>query len=1030
MTTKVITGAPASGKTTWLIDRIQTEKKKPGLRKIRVILPERRHKMMFQQRLVDSGGMLGVNIGSFGEICQNLLLENGHLFPLASLPFKHRVLLDSINTVHLREGLGDFSTLRSMPGFISLMHDLLGELQQAGVNPLDSILENWKNQNNQVRALFSIYQEYLHRLERFGWLDQNFLNQYTLDLVSKSGTKDTKIDLVIIDGFERFTPPHLRLISWLDHQNIPLYISLPLENNSTRPVYRRSSKALQELSSLIPELEILEVGVNHFIPAAMAGLSANFYQSDFQKVDPGGVIHLLEVQSPLQEARESLRWLKQKLISNESSEKKPNAPLFSDCAVVIPNTDLYQPLIKAVAEEFGIPVHFSQLGILGEHPAISVLADLLSMHADDFPRRKLLDVIRSPYLDLSPLGFEPGDPFALEMVSRFGVIISTIKKWQEVLDYLATTPLQEDRREEQDESEALSFTLPKGQEAQRLLDGINRFADMIQPAEEFRSVTRWLDWLEELLMQTNWRNKVNEAGKPEIMADLEKIFQGLRVAEFELGQWNLNYQEFVSELTGLFQISTESNASLFEDAVQVLRIPEVRGNRFEYVAILGLAEGSLPSVEKEDPFLPEALRLQLGMELQLDKNQIGQFFQVLTRANREILYTRSYLTSKGDTLEASPYWNAMVEILGKKEVRTIRPSEPRSLTDAASITEMLFWIGQYQYEMPETNDENDLSIWKDLYQQKMVIKSRHKRIPDDQFEGLLGELIQPLDRMARSGTVWSASRLETYLSCPMRFWVNYGLKIEEQQIPQLGLQAWQIGSILHVILEKVYKAADDPTNPNSVLDVLESVSEAVFAAALQEYHFEEDILWEHQKLEWIKNLTAAITNLASEGWLPIAHEQKFGLEGKESLKIPLLDGKVLQLHGVIDRIDRNREGQIRVIDYKTGSSHLGKEDLINGTRLQLPLYALAAQDALQLGQPVEGFYWALLAQKQSSLQLSKFEYEEFVGVEGAFQVVTQHLENAIGGISRADFHPKKPAGGCPEYCPAKLWCWRYSPEGW
>jgi len=667
---------------------------------------------------------------------------------------------------------------------------------------------------------------------------------------------------------------------------------------------------------------------------------------------------------------------------------------------------------------------------LGEHPAISVLADLLSMHADDFPRRKLLDVIRSPYLDLSPLGFEPGDPFALEMVSRFGVIISTIKKWQEVLDYLATTPLQEDRREEQDESEALSFTLPKGQEAQRLLDGINRFADMIQPAEEFRSVTRWLDWLEELLMQTNWRNKVNEAGKPEIMADLEKIFQGLRVAEFELGQWNLNYQEFVSELTGLFQISTESNASLFEDAVQVLRIPEVRGNRFEYVAILGLAEGSLPSVEKEDPFLPEALRLQLGMELQLDKNQIGQFFQVLTRANREILYTRSYLTSKGDTLEASPYWNAMVEILGKNEVRTIRPSEPRSLTDAASITEMLFWIGQYQYEMPETNDENDLSIWKDLYQQKMVIKSRHKRIPDDQFEGLLGELIQPLDRMARSGTVWSASRLETYLSCPMRFWVNYGLKIEEQQIPQLGLQAWQIGSILHVILEKVYKAADDPTNPNSVLDVLESVSEAVFAAALQEYHFEEDILWEHQKLEWIKNLTAAITNLASEGWLPIAHEQKFGLEGKESLKIPLLDGKVLQLHGVIDRIDRNREGQIRVIDYKTGSSHLGKEDLINGTRLQLPLYALAAQDALQLGQPVEGFYWALLAQKQSSLQLSKFEYEEFVGVEGAFQVVTQHLENAIGGISRADFHPKKPAGGCPEYCPAKLWCWRYSPEGW
>ena len=1030
MIIKVITGAPASGKTKWLIDQIQAEKKKPGLRKIRVILPEHRHKKMFQQRLVIAGGMLGVNIGGFVEICQNLLLENGHLFPVASLPFKHRVLLECIDSVDLNEGLGDFSTLKAMPGFISLMHDLIGELQQAGVNPLDSALESWKKQSNQIRALFSIYHEYLHKLDRFGWLDQNFLIQYTLDLISQSGTRKMQYDLVIIDGFERFTPPQLRLISWLSQQNIPVVISLPLESNSTRPVYMRSSRTLQELLSLIPEMEVVEIGSHQLIPSAMIDLAANFYQSNFQKVDSGGVIHLLEVQSPLQEARESLRWLKQKLILIESVGKKLNTVTLSDCAVVIPNSDLYQPLIKAVAEEFGIPVYFSHRGFLGKHPAISVLADLLSIHSEDFPRRLLIDILRSPYLDFSSLGFQPGDSIALEMASRFGVIISTLKKWQDVLGYLATNPLLEDRGEDREESEPLSFSLPKGQEAQRLLDGLNRFADWIQPVDEIRSMTRWLDWFEELLTQTNWQNKVKEAGQPEIMTDLEGIFKGLRAAEFELGQWNLSYMEFVSELIGLFQISGETNEMRFENAVQVLRIPEVRGHRFDYVAVLGLAEGSLPSVEKEDPFLPEPLRLQLGMELRLDRNQIGQFFQVLTRANREILFTRPYLTGKGDTLEASPYWNAMVEIIGKNDLRTIRPSEPRNLSEAASITELLFWISQYQYEIPETNDVNVLSAWLDLNQQKMVLKSRHRRIPDDHFEGFLGELIRPLDRMARSGTVWSASRLETYLSCPMRFWVNYGLKIEEQQIPQLGLQAWQIGSILHSILEKVYKAADDPTNPNSVINVLESVFEAEFAFALQQYHFEEDILWEHQKREWIKNLTAAITNLASEGWEPISYEQKFGFDGKESLKIPLLEGNELRLNGVIDRVDRNRQGQIRVIDYKTGSSHLGKEDLINGTRLQLPLYALAAQNALHLGQPVEGFYWALLAEKQSSLQLSKFEYEDFVGVEGAIQVVIQHLGNAIGGISQADFHPKKPVGGCPEYCPAKIWCWRYSPEGW
>jgi hypothetical protein len=44
------------------------------------------------------------------------------------------------------------------------------------------------------------------------------------------------------------------------------------------------------------------------------------------------------------------------------------------------------------------------------------------------------------------------------------------------------------------------------------------------------------------------------------------------------------------------------------------------------------------------------------------------------------------------------------------------------------------------------------------------------------------------------------------------------------------------------------------------------------------------------------------------------------------------------------------------------------------------------------------------------------------------QVAARHIQAVMDGLAHGDFHPHVPRGGCPEYCPARLWCWRYSPE--
>jgi RecB family exonuclease len=161
----------------------------------------------------------------------------------------------------------------------------------------------------------------------------------------------------------------------------------------------------------------------------------------------------------------------------------------------------------------------------------------------------------------------------------------------------------------------------------------------------------------------------------------------------------------------------------------------------------------------------------------------------------------------------------------------------------------------------------------------------------------------------------------------------------------------------------------------------------------------------------------------------MAYEQAFGIQDTPPLEIDL-DGEKVLLRGLIDRIDQNADGSLRVVDYKTGSTHLTKEDLIHGRRLQLPLYALAAKEALKLGEPVEGMYWKIRAAASGSLTLSTFKSDTGIGIEVAIQTSKEHLTRILKGIRAGDFPPAPPKGGCPEYCPATQWCWRYQKGGW
>jgi RecB family exonuclease len=353
----------------------------------------------------------------------------------------------------------------------------------------------------------------------------------------------------------------------------------------------------------------------------------------------------------------------------------------------------------------------------------------------------------------------------------------------------------------------------------------------------------------------------------------------------------------------------------------------------------------------------------------------------------------------------------------------VNPDTPQPPAEAASIHELLFSAVRRK-SLPARFDFL-LDRWHQLHYSQVVLRARRAKIINGEHEGFVEPIALGINQKYSPTQIWSASRLETYSNCPFHFFVNSALGLEPRELPMLGLDVRQRGSMLHEILEQTYKQVHDTMNLESVLASLQKESEKVFSNAPRKQGFRPSALWEIEKAQLLEKLEETVTELAKDtDWVPFAFELAFGFDDTQPLLVDL-GGEIISIHGVIDRMERNALGQIRIIDYKTGSSHLSIKDLEKGYRLQLPIYAMAARDALDLGFPVDGLYWKILGAEAGSLKLAKCSTDNAKGVEAAIEIVREHLKRVVNGIHSAEFPPKKPEGGCPSYCPASQWCWRY-----
>lgn len=208
----------------------------------------------------------------------------------------------------------------------------------------------------------------------------------------------------------------------------------------------------------------------------------------------------------------------------------------------------------------------------------------------------------------------------------------------------------------------------------------------------------------------------------------------------------------------------------------------------------------------------------------------------------------------------------------------------------------------------------------------------------------------------RTGEAISASSLERLGSCALRWFYKDVLRLASPPPPpdpDVWLDAAQRGEVLHRIYAKVVRRRLLVDRTRSRADV-EAEAVAIAAAVLDAFALEAPPPSPYAATDAQAAIADEVRHFVRYEWaMPPVHtvatERRFGGEGPV-IVFPLPDGQSLRLRGTIDRADRLDDGTVRIIDYKTGSAAstaAGEAPLGGGRRLQLPLYAAAAEQLFE-----------------------------------------------------------------------------------
>lgn len=385
-------------------------------------------------------------------------------------------------------------------------------------------------------------------------------------------------------------------------------------------------------------------------------------------------------------------------------------------------------------------------------------------------------------------------------------------------------------------------------------------------------------------------------------------------------------------------------------AIQVLGLLETRALDFKKVIVLSANEGLLPSLSQRPSLIPDSIRRAFILPVLEHQDALVAhvFYSLIQRAEEiHILYDQT--------------------------------------VSLQSTGEVSRFIQQIAFESQHKVNDH--------HQQQKILPAQKIQPYSLQREDAVQQQIE--DVLLHPQRSFTASVLNSYLSCPLVFYMKYILGYKEKEYINTTLDPATVGTIIHELMYKAYEPyIGKEVQQDEIKAIKKSLNQKVLKGIQQFLGIEE----ENAEVKILAKITEHSINAflrLDQTHCPfkiidLENDQKG--DGGHRVSIDVADPKG-RLHQVNIRIIADRidlyQGVIRVIDYKTGGiEQLSVRDLDElftkknrkshiSAIFQLMLYAWVFQKQSGTNQVVLPQIWSsrILSQETNNLYIKIGEVE-------------------------------------------------------
>ena len=341
------------------------------------------------------------------------------------------------------------------------------------------------------------------------------------------------------------------------------------------------------------------------------------------------------------------------------------------------------------------------------------------------------------------------------------------------------------------------------------------------------------------------------------------------------------YFRLLKRMTDLITIPFEGEPL---SGLQVMGVLETRALDFDRLIILSMNEGIFPLKKAANSFIPYNLRRGFGLPTYEHQDSVWAYhFYRLIRRAKQVTLLYDTRTTGLQTGEVSRFVHQL----------------------------------RYHYQYPLIDELVVYDVASSAVPPISVQKTA-------EVEKLLSDFLSGGPRAL------SASAINTYLDCPLKFYFSVLEQIQEEDEITETVERDVFGSILHKVMEDLYAPFKGKLVTADLLKLLrkdQPLLTGTIAGAFAELFFKSPVV---RPLEGENFLTGEMIRKYAEKILeqdacftPFHYIES---EKKVRATITLSDRRVVQLKGFIDRVD-SLDRVLRIVDYKTGSGKLDFESV-------------------------------------------------------------------------------------------------------